>query len=74
MLSPGDSFGDYKVIRLLGKGGMGAVYEVEHVELGVHYGLKTYILEDGNAELFRKRFQRQQRRQRLRRGHRRLGF
>lgn len=36
---------------------MGAVYEVEHVKLGVHYGLKTYTLADGYAELFRKRFQ-----------------
>ena len=55
-LVPGQVIGNYRVVRPLGAGGMGAVYEVEHVELGVHYGLKTYILEDGNAELFRKRF------------------
>ena len=46
----------YRIVRPLGRGGMGAVYEVEHVKLGVHYALKTFTLEDGNAELFRKRF------------------
>ena len=56
-LVPGQVIGNYRIVRPLGAGGLGAVYEVEHVELGVHYGLKTYILEDGNAELFRKRFQ-----------------
>ena len=56
-LVPGQVIGNYRIVRPLGAGGMGAVYEVEHVKLGVHYGLKTYILEDGNAELFRKRFQ-----------------
>ena len=35
---------------------MGAVFEVEHVKLGVHYALKVYTLEDDSAELFRKRF------------------
>ena len=55
-LVPGQVVGNYRIVRPLGVGGMGAVYEVEHVELGVHYGLKTYILENGNAELFRKRF------------------
>lgn len=56
-LEPGQQIGTCRIVRLLGEGGMGAVYEVEHVKLGVRYGLKTYTLEDGNAELFRKRFQ-----------------
>ena len=50
-------FGSYRVIRSLGEGGMGAVYEVVHEKLGVHYALKTFILSDGYADLFRKRFQ-----------------
>ena len=35
---------------------MAAVYEVEHVKLGVHYALKTFTLQEGHVELFRKRF------------------
>ena len=44
-MEPGQQLGAYRVIRLLGKGGIGAVYEVEHVQLGVHYSLKTFTLE-----------------------------
>ena len=53
---PGDEIGSYRVVRPLGKGGMGAVYEVEHAQLGVHYALKTFVLNDKHAELFQKRF------------------
>lgn len=43
--APGDtaeteSIGNYRVIRLVGRGGMGAVYEVEHKLLNQHYALK----------------------------------
>ena len=48
--------GSYRILRTLGQGGMGAVFEVEHVKLGVHYALKVYMLEDDSAELFRKKF------------------
>ena len=34
---PGQKIGAYRIIRLLGQGGMGAVYEVEHEQLGVRY-------------------------------------
>ena len=40
MLNPGDSFGDYKVVRLLGKGGMGAVFLLENAE-GIQIAAKT---------------------------------
>ena len=40
-LNPGDVILDrYRVIRLLGKGGMGSVYEVEHINLHGRYALK----------------------------------
>ena len=55
-LNNGYELGSYRILRLLGAGGMAAVYEVEHVTLGVHYALKTFTLETGRAELFRKRF------------------
>lgn len=55
-LDSGQSLGTYRVIRLLGKGGMGAVYEVEHVQLGVHYALKTFTLEEGHGETLKSKF------------------
>ena len=55
-LHPNDEIGPYRIVRELGQGGMGAVYEVEHVKLGVHYALKTFTLDHGHVELFRKRF------------------
>lgn len=55
-LEVGDEVDQYRIVRELGRGGMGAVYEVEHVKLGVHYALKTFTLADGHAELFRQRF------------------
>ena len=51
-----DVIGSYRILRPLGQGGMGAVFEVEHVTLGVHYALKTYTLEGDCAEFFRKKF------------------
>jgi formylglycine-generating enzyme required for sulfatase activity/tRNA A-37 threonylcarbamoyl transferase component Bud32 len=39
-LKPREVLGQYKVIRALGKGGMGEVYEVEHEVLGKRFALK----------------------------------
>lgn len=55
-LKPDDHIGAYRVIRPLGKGGMGDVYEVVHVKLGVHYALKTFTLDSGHVRLLKERF------------------
>lgn len=55
-LGHGETVGSYRVVRPVGRGGMGVVYEVEHVRLGTRYALKAFALEGGDAELFRKRF------------------
>jgi len=53
---PDSRIGVYRVIRLLGRGGMGAVYEVVHEKLGVHYALKTFTLDHGHEQLLKERF------------------
>ena len=35
---------------------MGAVYEVEHTQLGVHYALKAFTLEDGHVDVLKNKF------------------
>ena len=46
------SFGSYRVIRRIGLGAMGNVYEVEHQELGVRYALKTFKLDNDGSFLY----------------------
>ena len=48
--------GPYRFVRLLGKGAMGAVYEVVHEHLGVHLALKLFRTGGCNADFLRKRF------------------
>lgn len=55
-LTPGQQIGTYRIIRLLGQGGMGAVYEVEHTQLGVHYALKTFTLEGRHVDVLKNKF------------------
>jgi uncharacterized RDD family membrane protein YckC/predicted Ser/Thr protein kinase len=38
---PGRQFGDYRILKLLGHGGMGEVYEAEHADTGRRVALKV---------------------------------
>jgi len=55
---PGQTFGDYKILRLLGRGGMGEVYEAEHVPSGRRVALKV-MGHALNSDDDRKRFLRE---------------
>ena len=52
----GHKIGAYRIIRLLGQGGMGAVYEVEHEQLGVRYALKAFTSQSEYADILKKKF------------------
>ena len=52
----GARVGAYRVVRRLGVGGMGRVYEVEHEKLGVRYAMKTFALDHGEVGFLRDRF------------------
>ncbi len=56
-LTPGQTFGRYRVERLLGKGGMGEVYEAEELDSGRRVALK--LLTHGLDEVNRDRFLRE---------------
>ena len=51
----------YRLLRRLGVGGMGAVYEAEHVQLHKRFAVKMLRAELAQNELFRRRFLREAR-------------
>jgi serine/threonine protein kinase len=57
----GDHLGQYRIIRLLGRGGMGQVYEVEHEVLRKRYALKVLPERLTRREGFIDRFKREAR-------------
>ena len=58
MLQPGDSFGDYRVIKLLGQGGMGSVFLLENGE-GAQVAAKILDPATAGDHESRKRFLRE---------------
>jgi eukaryotic-like serine/threonine-protein kinase len=54
----GEMFGDYRILRLLGQGGMGHVYEAEHAGNGRHLAIKV-MNQALASEQDRKRFLRE---------------
>ncbi len=55
-LQPGAMFGRYAIVRRIGKGGMGAVYEATHVDLQKRVALKTLHPEFARDPTIRARF------------------
>ncbi len=53
--------GKYKVIRIIGRGGMGSVYEAEHLGLGKHVAIKFIMREYADDETVGNRFAREAR-------------
>lgn len=53
--------GKYKVLRMIGRGGMGSVYEAEHLALGKHVAIKFIMREYADDETVGNRFAREAR-------------
>lgn len=51
--------GGYRIMRKLGEGGMGAVYEVQEIKTGNTYALKTLFAQHMNHPGYTKRFERE---------------
>jgi serine/threonine protein kinase len=47
----GDVIGNYRIVRPLGQGGMGTVYEVDDVRTGKRLALKVFTPRKGNSPL-----------------------
>ena len=60
-LAPGTTVAGYQIERLIGRGGMGAVYRAEEEGLGRKVALKVIAPELARDERFRERFLRESR-------------
>jgi eukaryotic-like serine/threonine-protein kinase len=56
---PPQSLGGYKLLRPLGEGGMGTVYEAEEIATGRHVALKMIAAEHANSPESAERFRRE---------------
>jgi serine/threonine protein kinase len=56
---PGDTVGDYKIVGVLGGGGMGRVFEVEHVITRRLEAMKILLQDQGNRQELVQRFLRE---------------
>lgn len=56
MLIPGEVFGSYQIAREIGRGGMGAVYEAEHIHLRKRVAIKVLLPERATDATTAQRF------------------